>query len=233
MVATSAKFSTKRQSSYFWNMNTNETLHAAAVARMLLEIKAIRLSPEKPFKWASGWNSPIYCDNRFSLSFPKVRTYIKRALAELIQEKFPSAEAIAGVATAGIPQGALVADVLGLPFLYVRPKPKEHGLGNQIEGQLLQNQRVVLVEDLISTGGSSLKAAEAIEAANGEVLGMVGIFTYGFAIAEQNFAERNVRLYTLSNYAALLEEATKMLYITETQLQALSAWRENPAEWGV
>ncbi|MFN8355386.1 MAG: orotate phosphoribosyltransferase [Spirosomataceae bacterium] len=214
-------------------MNTYETPHAAAVARMLLEIKAIRLNPDKPFKWASGWNSPIYCDNRLSLSFPKVRTYIKRALADLVQEKFPSVEAIAGVATAGIPQGALVADVLGLPFLYVRPKPKEHGLGNQIEGQLLQNQRVVLVEDLISTGGSSLKAAEAIEAAGGVVLGMTAIFTYGFGIAEQNFSTKNVRLYSLSNYTALLEEAIKMEYINENQLQTLSEWRQNPADWRV
>lgn len=211
---------------------SNQTT-AQIIARMLLEIKAIRLSPQKPFKWASGWNSPIYCDNRLSLSFPEVRSYIKNALAEAIKTHFSEVEAIAGVATAGIPQGALVADILNLPFLYVRPKPKEHGMGNQIEGRLETGQKVVLIEDLISTGGSSLKAAEAVQAAGGEVLGMLAIFSYGFDIATQNFAEKNISIHTLSNYEVLLVEAQRMNYISENQLVTLDKWRENPAIWNI
>jgi orotate phosphoribosyltransferase len=210
----------------------NENLLVAqTVAKMLLEIKAIRLSPDKPFRWASGWNSPIYCDNRQSLSFPKVRTFIKHALADLIAEKYPRAEAIAGVATAGIPQGVLVADVLGLPFIYVRPEPKKHGMGNQIEGKLEPKQQVVIVEDLISTGGSSLKVVDVLRNEGAEVLGMAAIFTYSFDIANENFADKNTKLHTLSNYNVLLEEAVKLEYVSENQLETLADWRKSPDTW--
>lgn len=206
---------------------------AGRVAQILLEVKAIKLSPEKPFKWASGWNSPIYCDNRVALSFPAARTTIKNALAETIKAQFPDCEAIAGVATAGIPQGALVADALNLPFIYVRPEPKKHGMGNQIEGKIEVEQKVVLIEDLISTGGSSLKAVDALREANIEVLGMVAIFTYGFPIADANFKGKNVKLITLSNYEALLPKAVEMGYVTESQLVTLGEWRKAPGVWGV
>ena len=204
---------------------------AQTVASMLLDAQAVKLSPDRPFKWSSGWNSPIYCDNRVTLSFPEIRTFIKNALAEAIRSHFPAAEAIAGVATAGIPQGALVADVLNLPFFYVRPKPKEHGMGNQIEGRLAENQKVVLVEDLISTGGSSLKAADALLQAGGQVLGMAAIFTYGFEVAAQNFARYNIDLVCLSNYEALLTKALERHYIKPEAMQKLSEWRQNPSEW--
>lgn len=206
---------------------------AAHVAQILLEVSAIKLSPEKPFKWASGWNSPIYCDNRVALSYPEGRTAIKNYLAEIIKTNFPDCEAIAGVATAGIPQGALVADILNLPFIYVRPEPKKHGMGNQIEGKAVEGQKVVLIEDLISTGGSSLKAVDALREANIEVLGMAAIFTYGFPIATENFANKNVKLLTLSNYEALLPKAVELAYVTESQLVTLSEWRKDPGAWGV
>ncbi len=205
---------------------------AGRVAQILLEVKAIKLSPEKPFKWASGWNSPIYCDNRVALSFPDARTTIKNALVETIKAQFPDCEAIAGVATAGIPQGALVADALNLPFIYVRPEPKKHGMGNQIEGKIEVGQKVVLIEDLISTGGSSLKAVDALREASIEVLGMVAIFTYGFPIADANFKEKNVKLVTLSTYEALLPKAVEMGYVTESQLVTLVEWRREPGAWG-
>lgn len=210
-----------------------KTAIAAEVAALLLEAKAIRLSPEKPFKWASGWNSPIYCDNRVALSYPQARTAIKNHLVSVIQTHFPGVEAIAGVATAGIAQGALVADAMGLPFLYVRPEPKKHGMGNQIEGRVTPGQKVVLIEDLISTGGSSLKAADALREAAVEVLGMAAIFTYGFAVADENFNNKGVKLVTLSNYEALLPQAVSMGYVTDSQLATLAQWRQNPAEWGV
>jgi orotate phosphoribosyltransferase len=210
--------------------NTNV---ASAVAQILLEVSAIKLSPEKPFKWASGWNSPIYCDNRVALSYPQARTAIKNYLVEAIKINFPEVEAIAGVATAGIPQGALVAEVLNLPFLYVRPEPKKHGMGNQIEGKVNAGQKVVLIEDLISTGGSSLKAVDALREVNAEVLGMAAIFTYGFPIADQNFATKNVKLITLSNYEALLPKAVEMGYVTDSQVETLSEWRNDPSVWGV
>jgi orotate phosphoribosyltransferase len=206
---------------------------AAHVAQILLEVSAIKLSPEKPFKWASGWNSPIYCDNRVALSYPQGRTAIKNYLAEVIKTNFPDCEAIAGVATAGIPQGALVADLLNLPFIYVRPEPKKHGMGNQIEGKAVSGQKVVLIEDLISTGGSSLKAVDALREANIEVLGMAAIFTYGFPIASENFANKKVKLVTLSNYEALLPKAVEMGYVTESQLVTLGEWRKEPGVWGV
>ncbi len=210
-----------------------KTAIAAEVAALLLEAKAIRLSPEKPFKWASGWNSPIYCDNRVALSYPQARTAIKNHLVSVIQTHFPGVEAIAGVATAGIAQGALVADAMGLPFLYVRPEPKKHGMGNQIEGRVTPGQKVVLIEDLISTGGSSLKAADALREAAVEVLGMAAIFTYGFTVADENFNNKGVKLVTLSNYEALLPQAVSMGYVTDSQLAALAQWRQNPAEWAV
>ncbi|MEY3417239.1 MAG: hypothetical protein RL711_1796 [Bacteroidota bacterium] len=204
---------------------------ASAVANMLLQAEAIKLSPSKPFKWSSGWNSPIYCDNRVTLSFPAFRTFIKESLAAKIKAAFPNVEAIAGVATAGIPQGALVADLLGLPFIYVRPKAKEHGMGNQIEGKVTPAQKVVLVEDLISTGGSSLKAAEALIAQDIEVLGMVAIFTYGFSVADDNFAAAGITLHCLSNYDEMLTEAVASNYIQETDLASLAQWRKNPSQW--
>ncbi|GAB3745370.1 orotate phosphoribosyltransferase [Spirosoma pomorum] len=203
-----------------------------AIARHLLTVKAVRLQPDSPFTWSSGWKSPIYCDNRVTLAYPDVRTFIKNALADAIRERFPDVEAIAGVATAGIPQGVLVADVLDLPYCYVRPEPKAHGMGKQIEGQLNEGQKVVVIEDLISTGGSSLKVVDALRKAGAEVLGMAAIFTYGFPVADQNFAERNVELVCLSNYDALLQEAQALNYIPANALDSLSTWRQNPAEWG-
>lgn len=204
---------------------------ANQIASYLLEIEAIKLSPENPFKWSSGWKSPIYCDNRVSLSYPKVRTYIKEKLVEAIKATFPDVEVVAGVATAGIAQGVLVSDLLCVPNIYVRPEPKKHGMGNQIEGRLLAGQKVVVVEDLISTGGSSLKVVDVLREAGAEVLGMVAIFTYGFDTATDNFKEKNVALHCLSNYAVLIQEALKLNYVNQTQLETLGAWRQNPAEW--
>lgn len=211
--------------------DTTETI-ARQVAASLLEVGAIRLRPADPFTWSSGWKSPIYCDNRLALSYPAVRTYIKNALAERIRQTFPGVEAIAGVATAGIPQGALVADVLELPFLYVRSKPKEHGMGNMIEGKIAEGQKVVVIEDLISTGGSSLKVVDALREAGADVLGMAAIFTYGFAVAKENFAEKNVELLTLSDYAYLLTEASNLNIITEADKISLASWRQSPDTWG-
>ncbi|MGM0945315.1 MAG: orotate phosphoribosyltransferase [Bacteroidota bacterium] len=205
---------------------------AAEVADQLLEIQAIRLQPQKPFTWASGWKSPIYCDNRLSLSFPKVRNLIKDNLVKSIQHFFPEVEAIAGVATAGIPQGALLANELDLPFVYVRSKPKGHGMENMIEGKVSPGQKVVVVEDLISTGGSSLKAVEDLRNAGVDVLGMVAIFSYGFSIADQNFESAKVKLIVLSHYEALLPQALERNYIDENVLESLTQWRRDPANWG-
>jgi orotate phosphoribosyltransferase len=214
-------------------MNTSENYSVAQhVALLLLEAEAIRLRPDQPFVWASGWHSPIYCDNRVALSHVTARTSIKNYLAAAVQGYFPEVEMLAGVATAGIAQGALVADYLDLPFCYVRPEAKKHGMGNQIEGRVLPGQRVVLIEDLISTGGSSLKAAEALRAAGVEVLGMVAIFSYGFEIASQNFAQQQVKCYTLSNYDVLIAEAIAHGYVSESQLVTLQEWRIGPSEWG-
>jgi orotate phosphoribosyltransferase len=203
------------------------------VAHHLLRIKAIQLRPDQPFTWASGWKSPIYCDNRISLSDPEARTYIKNSLSAIIKGYFKNVDVIAGVATAGIAQGALVADFLDLPFCYVRPEPKKHGMGNQIEGFVKAGQKSVLIEDLISTGGSSLKAAEALQQNGVEVLGMAAIFTYGFGIADENFQQAGIPLVTLSNYDVLVEEAIKLDYISDTQLMTLQDWRVNPSTWGV
>lgn len=205
---------------------------ARKIASFLLETKAVQLRPNEPFQWSSGWKSPIYCDNRITLSSPEARTFIKKSLAKLIKKNFPDAQAIAGVATAGIAQGALVADYLNLPFSYVRPKPKEHGMGNQIEGRIEKGQKVVVIEDLISTGGSSLKAVEALRAAGVEVVGMVAIFTYGFKAADENFDANNVKLATLSSYKYLIEEALQSNYISADDVASLQKWRRNPEKWG-
>jgi len=201
------------------------------VAEKLLRIKAVKLQPRNPFIWASGWKSPIYCDNRKTLSYPPIRTYIKTQIARIILEMYPEVEVIAGVATGAISQGALVADALGLPFIYVRPTPKDHGLENMIEGDLKPRQKVVVIEDLISTGGSSLKAVEAIRNDGSEVLGMIAIFTYGFPVAEEKFKTAKVKLTTLCNYDAVLAEALATKYITQEDIATLQEWRDNPSEW--
>ena len=204
---------------------------ALDVAAKLLEIEAIKINYKTPFTWSSGWKSPIYCDNRLALSYPEIRTKIKEDLAEAITKNYSEAECIAGVATAGIPQGALVADHLRLPFVYVRPKPKEHGMGNLIEGKIEKGQKVVLVEDLISTGGSSLKAAQAMKEAGCKVIGMVAIFTYGFDVAEKSFADAKIPLTCLSDFNHLLEQAVKNKYLDENQLVYVKSWRLDPGHW--
>mgnify|MGYP006266999059 CR=1 FL=1 len=208
-----------------------DTQTGRKIASKLLEVKAIKLNPDNPFTWASGWKSPIYCDNRLSLSFPQVRTYVKEKLSDAIKANFGDVEVIAGVATAGIPQGALIADQLKLPFIYVRSKSKSHGLTNQIEGKIEAGQKVVVVEDLVSTGGSSLAAVRALQEAGAEVLGMVAIFTYGFPIAKRNFEEANTSLVYLSEYEILLKEALAQKYIQEETLETLGKWREDPGNW--
>jgi orotate phosphoribosyltransferase len=204
---------------------------AANVAAMLLQIQAIKLNTEKPYTWASGWKSPIYCDNRLSLSYPEIRSAIRDGLVQAIRQNFFTVEAIAGVATAGIAQGVLVAEAMSLPFLYVRPKPKDHGMENLIEGRIVRNQKVVLVEDLVSTGGSSLKAAAALRDAGFDVLGMVCIFSYGFDIAVRNFYDANTSLISLSDYSHLLKFAQEEKYVSEDQLTSLKAWRVDPSGW--
>lgn len=201
------------------------------IAHKLIEVEAVKLKPNSPFTWASGWKSPIYCDNRKTLSYPSVRTLIKKALADTIKHEFPEVEAIAGVATGAIAQGALVADELNLPFSYIRSAPKDHGMENLIEGDLKPSSKVVIVEDLISTGGSSLRAVEAVRKHGAEILGMVAIYTHGFPDAEQNFADANVRLVTLSNYNAVLTEALRTGYITEEEEAILVEWRKSPSTW--
>lgn len=207
------------------------TITANEIAEALLEIKAIQIRPDEPFTWASGWKSPIYCDNRLSLSFPEVRDLVKTRLIDAICENFADVETIAGVATAGIPQSALVADAMNLPLIYVRSKPKGHGMENMIEGKVPQGAKVVVIEDLISTGGSSLKAVEALKAAGYEVLGLVAIFTYGFPQAEEAFAKAGVKTAILSNYPALLSIAQEMQLISEEQVDTLKKWREAPDQW--
>ena len=201
------------------------------LAQKLMDIKAVKLQPQDPFTWASGWKSPIYTDNRKTLSFADVRGFVKLELCHAIQEHFPEAEAVAGVATGAIAQGALVADELGLPYVYVRPKPKDHGMGNQVEGELPKGIKVVVVEDLISTGGSSLKAVAALREYGVEVIGMVASFTYGFPVAEKAFREAGVKLVTLSDYNAVLEQAAETGYIKPEEIEVLKEWRKNPIEW--
>jgi len=206
---------------------TNET----AVAEKLLQINAIKLNPQEPFTWASGWKSPIYCDNRKVLSFPYVREFIKSEMSNLIFSDFPAAELLAGVATAGIAWGALSADQLKLPYIYVRPKPKEHGLGNQIEGYFEKGQKVLVIEDLISTGKSSLQVVEVLRNAGLEVIGMVGIFTYGFAVADAAFAAAGVPFKTLTNYSTLIKMAAEKGSVGPEQQAILLNWQQNPSNW--
>lgn len=200
------------------------------IAKFLLQIKAIKIQPDNPFTWASGWKSPVYCDNRITLSHPSIRTYIRQKLTELVQEEYGSVAIIAGVATAGIPQGALVAQELGLPFIYVRSTPSEHA-DKMIEGEFFEGQRVVVIEDLISTGTNSVRAIETLREAKCEVAGLVGIFSYGLDIAEQNFKDVKCRVSTLLNYDGLVEYAADNALVSPEDLKLLYQWRENPIEW--
>ena len=203
------------------------------IADYLLQIKAIKLQPSNPFTWASGWKSPIYCDNRKTLSFPEVRTYIRDSFEYTVAKLYPDVQLIAGVATGAIAHGALVAEKMGLPFIYVRSEAKGHGLGNQIEGYFEKGQKVVVIEDLISTGGSSLNAVKALREAGCEVLGMVAIFTYGFQKASDGFASEECRLDTLSNYNVLIDCAMNSGYIGQSDIETLKKWRVDPSVWGV
>jgi len=205
---------------------------AKKIANLLLEIEAIKLRPDQPFQWASGWLSPIYCDNRLTLSYPNIRNQIKEELVSLIKTEFPQVEAIAGVATAGIPQGALVADTMELPFLYVRTAAKSHGMKNLIEGKVIPGKKVVVIEDLISTGSSSLVAVDSLRDAGMEVLGMAAIFSYGFALSIERFKDANVKVAYLSNYDALLKEAEIRNYINNRDIQSLKLWKSDPENWG-
>lgn len=204
---------------------------AERIARMYLKIGVVKLNVEQPYTWSSGWKSPIYCDGRIALSYPNTRTYIKHELAEVIRKKFQGTEAIAGVATAGIAQGALVADALELPFLYVRPKPKAHGMTNMVEGEVTPGQKVVLIEDLVSTGGSSAKAAAALDISGFEVMGLISIFTYGFDQASELFANAEIPFHSLCNYDVLIKEAVEQRLISSTSLSSLQSWRKSPANW--
>jgi len=204
---------------------------AKVVAEKLLQVNAVKLNPENPFTWASGWKSPIYCDNRKVLSFPFIRDYIKSELCNVIFEKFPDAELLAGVATAGIAWGAMAADQLKLPYIYVRPKPKEHGLGNQIEGFYEQGKKTVVIEDLVSTGKSSLQVIDVLKESGLEIAGMVSIFTYGFPVATEMFAKAGVTYYPLTDYPTLIELAAEKRIISSAQMEILLKWRDNPAAW--
>jgi len=206
---------------------------AEKTAELLLQINAIKLNPKNPFQWASGWKSPIYCDNRLILSFPAIRNYVREEFSKNIEKQFGKPDVIAGVATGAIGIGMLVAEYMGLPFVYVRPEPKKHGRQNQIEGFLQRGQNVVVVEDLISTGNSSLQAVEALREAGANVKGMVAIFTYGFDISEENFKKAHLDLYTLSNYQNLLNLAVAKKYITESEQEALKEWSVAPDSWGI
>ncbi|WP_158975808.1 orotate phosphoribosyltransferase [Cellulophaga sp. L1A9] len=204
---------------------------AKKTAELLLQINAIKLNPENPFSWASGWKSPIYCDNRIILSYPPIRNYVREEIAKQVEHLYGKPDVIAGVATGAIGIGMLVADYLGLPFIYVRPEAKSHGRQNQIEGALEENQTVVVIEDLISTGKSSLNAVKALEASGAKVKGMLAIFTYGFDIAKSNFEKHHLELHTLSDYDHLIEQATETNYIKEDQYNTLIEWKKNPSEW--
>ena len=204
---------------------------AKKTAELLLQVKAIKLNPSDPFNWASGWKSPIYCDNRVTLSYPPVRIFLKEEIAKIVEKEFGKPDVIAGVATGAIAIGILVAQELGVPFIYVRPEPKKHGRKNQIEGHLERGQNVVVIEDLISTGTSSLNAVVALKEAGAVVKGMVAIFTYGFDLAIENFKDKNIELVTLSNYDNLLEQALESSYISEKELSTLREWRREPSTW--
>ena len=208
-----------------------DTDTALKTAELLLQINAIKLRPENPFTWASGWKSPIYCDNRILLSYPPIRNYVREQMARQLEKHYGRPDVIAGVATGAIGIGILVAEQLGLPFIYVRPEPKGHGRQNQIEGYAEKGQSVVVVEDLISTGQSSLKAVDALEAAELKVKGMFAIFSYGFDLAEDRFKARGLSLNTLSNYESLISQASKTGYVDQNQLETLKSWRENPEKW--
>jgi len=202
------------------------------IANLLLQIKAIKINVAKPFQWASGWKSPIYCDNRKTLSYPQIRNVIKEHFISIIKDKFGNVQAIAGIATGAIAIGAIVADVLNLPFVYVRPDHKNHGLMNLIEGEIAENQNIVIVEDLVSTGGSSLKAVSALLGRNCNVLGMIAIFTYQFKTTVNRFNEAGCKLYTLCGFNSLIEMATKTGYINAQELRIIKQWHENPESWG-
>jgi orotate phosphoribosyltransferase len=204
---------------------------ALKIAEFLLQIKAVKLQPKNPFTWASGWKSPIYCDNRITLSFPNIRTFIRQAYAQSILDYFGKPDLIAGIATGGVPQGVLVAQELGIPFIYVRSSPKDHGMGNIIEGFFEKGQRVVVIEDLISTGGSSIKAIQSLREAGLDIKGLVAIFSYGFEIATKNFADAECPVLTLSDYDTLVDSALKTKYITEDDIVSLHKWREKPEVW--
>lgn len=204
---------------------------AKKTAELLLQINAIKLKPENPFTWASGWKSPIYCDNRIILSYPAIRNFVREEMAKQVEDLYGKPDVIAGVATGAIGIGALVADILGLPFIYVRPEPKKHGRQNQIEGKIEPNQTVVVIEDLISTGKSSLNAVEALIEAGANVKGMLAVFTYGFDIAESNFNEKQLELHTLSDYEHLIQQASETHFVKEDQLNTLREWRKNPSTW--
>ena len=204
---------------------------AKKTAELLLQINAIKLEPENPFTWASGWKSPIYCDNRIMLSYPAVRNFVREEIAKQVENLYGRPDVIAGVATGAIGIGILVAEALGLPFVYVRPKPKEHGRQNQIEGYFEPGQSVVVIEDLISTGNSSLNAVQALKEQNADIKGMIAIFTYGFPISTENFEKEGVELHPLSDYENLIEQASDTHYIKENQLQTLLEWRSNPQQW--
>ncbi len=203
------------------------------IAEKLLQIKAVKLQPQEPFTWASGWKSPIYCDNRKILSYPNVRDFVKSELSNLVFTEFPDAEVIAGVATAGIPHGALVADLLKMPFIYVRSKPKAHGMGNQIEGHLEEGKKVLVIEDLISTGKSSMEAIVALKEAGAKIEGLCSVFSYGFDVSKELFEKENIPVQSLSNYNALLEVALAQKLIESSEMEVLQTWRENPGAWGV
>ena len=209
---------------------TNEV--ALQIAQLLLKVRAVKLQPENPFTWASGWKSPIYCDNRLTLSYPSIRTYIRQEFVKVIEEEFGDVDLIAGVATGGVPLGVLVAQEMGLPFAYVRSSQKGHGLSNQVEGVVESGQRVVVIEDLISTGGSSLKAVEALRKLDCDVKGLVAIFSYDFEIAKKAFETAKCPVFTLSDYHALTEQALADEFIQEKDLEPLKQWRINPAQWG-
>lgn len=213
------------------NTSSMKTLEKIFAAK-LLKVKAIKLQPTNPFTWASGWKSPFYCDNRKTLSYPELRSFVKIEIARIILERFPEVDAIAGVATGAIPQGTLVADELALPFVYVRSKPKDHGLENLIEGELKPGMKVVVVEDLISTGGSSLKAVDALRRAGFDVVGMVASYTYGFPVAEEAFRAADVKLLTISDYEHVVAEAIATGFISSDDEALLRQWRQNPSEWG-
>lgn len=215
------------------NPNIVRVLIKRQLARKLLDIRAIKFQLTNPFTWASGWKSPIYCDNRKTLSYPSIRNFIKLELARIIVENYKDVNIIAGIATGAIAQGAMVAEELNLPFIYIRSMPKDHGLGNLIEGNLKPNAKVVIIEDLVSTGGSSLRAVEAVRNAGCQVIGMIAIFTYGFSIVEEKFKEAKVKLITLCNYDIILAEALKINYIKASEIKILQEWRKNPSQWGI